>query len=118
VRRKWLLLAALGAVLIGGVGAAHWLYLRSQDQAMRAKFAEIRAGMTLGDVEALMGRPFEGSYWAGDGSHAKGWNGPGSLTVDVFVDDHGIVLSKEIHPTAQMTPWEELLWKIYRWLGW
>ena len=121
MRKNWLLLIILGAALTGAVGTADWLYRRPQDRAMRAKFDEIRAGMTLEQVDALMGRRCDGQYPAGKGGPAKVvWNGPGNLTVGVFVDDQGVVvISKELHPTArdQMPLWIGLLGRIYRWLG-
>jgi hypothetical protein len=125
MRKPTLILIAVGLAVPAAWGG--WLYfsLCDQDRVMRAKFSEIRVGMTLAEVESVMGRPFNGHggdySWPVPGSRTsvKGWDGPGSLTIDVGVDDTQVVLAKRIHPTrptswditlALARAWRDRLW--------
>jgi hypothetical protein len=91
-----------------------------KDRAMRAKFDQIQPGMTLAEVEVLFGRPFDGQNGGrGDLPHVrtiKGWNGPGSLTTDIWLDSSGLVCGKEIHKTSDITPWQRARLSARYWL--
>ena len=94
-----------------------------KDRAMHAKFEEVRQGMTLSEVESLMGREYDGQNGGGTnwdkttgGIHVKGWDGPGTLTVDVLLNEQDKVVDKHLHPT-QPTPWEILRAHICYWLS-
>ncbi len=87
------------------------------------KFEEIRQGMTLSEVESLMGREYDGQNGGGSdwdkttgGIHVKGWDGPGTLTVDVLLNEQDKVVDKHLHPTHP-TPWEILWAHICYWLS-
>jgi hypothetical protein len=123
VKRKRLLML-VGAVLAGATAAAAWLCYSPEDQARRAKFSEIRVGMTLPEVEALMGRPFDGQSGMGTalpadiqiiGREMKGWDGPGSLTIDVVLDHQDVVVYKRLRSTWP-TGWDRVRWLVEDWL--
>ncbi len=94
------------------------------DRATLAKFAEVQEGMTLEEVEALMGKPYDGQCWSSSswpvsekGRGIKGWTGAGTITVDVVLDDDGRVIGKRYHPNGP-GPWDAA-WAGLRWqLGW
>jgi hypothetical protein len=107
-----------------------WREAIAYDEIMLAKFDAIQNGMTLAEVEALMGWPYDGQCgkdtdWPSDigGWHVKGWNGPGTITVDVLLDENdGTVICKRYHPTDEGGSWDgsladlqRLVRRILRW---
>jgi hypothetical protein len=118
-RRFWRSLAALLTVLLTVVFSTIWLdlaatdrALQAQDEAMQAKFKQVRAGMTLAEVEALMGRPYDGTGGEGtSGLWLKGWDGPGTLTIDVVhAWGQDVVLEKRLHKTQRPNRWSVTWW--------
>jgi hypothetical protein len=121
--RKWLLVAL---VLIAGVVALSLYGFYdgvTKDRAMRTKFGEIRDGMTLEEVESLVGRPPDEhmdlgiDMPGGTRRELKEWDGPGSLTIYVFLDEQGAVLAKHICPTKP-TAWDRMRRRVLDRLGW
>jgi hypothetical protein len=131
-KKRMLIPATVVLALAVGAWIALRFYLPWQDgmvkdQVMMAKYAAIQNGMTLVEVEALMGWPFDGECWKGTdwptdigGREVKGWNGPGTITVDVLLDDKddNTVIAKRFHLTdsrdTRVTSWAGL----WRRLGW
>jgi hypothetical protein len=127
--RKWLiaLVTVVLAATIGVLGTLRYYRLPGlivQDRATLDKFAEIQEGMTLGEVEALMGKPYDGQCWydsgwpiSEQGKGIKGWTGAGTITIDVVLDHDDKVIAKRCHPNgpdAQERDWAWLRGK----LGW
>jgi hypothetical protein len=112
-------LTASLTVLLAVLFACIWLDLAAKDRAMRSKFDQVRIGMTLAEVEALMGRPHDGQ--GGDGSSGlwvKGWDGPGTLTIDVVhAWGQNVVLEKRLHKTHQPNGYSVAWWRITECLG-
>lgn len=107
-KRKLLLLVLL--TLLAAV-AGRWVYvfLNDDDRLMKAKYDKIQLGMTLDEIQTIMGRPWDGqsgwgSGWHAVGNHVKGWNGPGTLTIDVLfneVDDTLFAVEKRLRTTEE-----------------
>jgi hypothetical protein len=59
------------------------------DPVTVANFDRIQTGMTVGDVETIMGGRHPESY-----ETIKTWRGSKSRTISVEIDDRGLVVSK------------------------
>ena len=134
-RRRFLLVGAGVLALLGVAGfLVVWAVLRSGDRITEGNYERIREGMTLAEVEALLGGP-PGDYTRGQADplfittsgdpannvwlrgtiHA--WQGP-QLTVEVVIAPAGGVLAKHCWPTAySRRPTLSFLIRLRRFLG-
>jgi hypothetical protein len=98
-RRLFIVVGLLACMLVAG-GIATWL-LRSDTAITRENAEKIRPGMTLAEVEAILGGPPRdeciGSQrsctWIGDirGNHPAVWVGPDTAFRADFGDDERVV---------------------------
>jgi len=87
-RRRWTLLLGL-ALLLALVGAATVWLLRPEERVTADNCERIRVGMTVGEVQALLGRPPDDESRPDlvDGSVTRAWNGrDGSILVAFSAD--------------------------------
>jgi hypothetical protein len=119
MRKKWLLVLAAVALALAGLT---FLALPRSSSA-RARFSKLRHGMTLPEVEAIMGSP--GREF---GRHlqlhprfpflnlVECWDFGRHSAVVGFTDDGKCVLISHVKAAAN-GPWEEFLDKVERFCG-
>src|SRR4051794_26387227 len=106
-RRSLLGFGLLAMVAVAG-GAVVWL--APQGGVRGAKFNLIQEGMTLAEVEAILGPPNKPWHVLPERNYGAAWQG-GSAGVHVIFDDNG----KVSHRVNYVN--DSLLDKVRRWLG-
>jgi hypothetical protein len=111
IRTRRLLLIALSGVAVA-LAVGVWL-LRPADRVTADNCERIRAGMTAGEVEALLGSPADDEARPDlvDGSVTRLWNG-GDGSILVVSQADGIVLRARFVRESHDAP------KGSGWLGW
>jgi hypothetical protein len=110
LRTRRLLLGAGALALLAVVAMWTWLLVQPRPGITWAKYKRIRVGMTLAEVEAILGRPADETVRVAlepPVPPGRAWEG-GGLRVTVWLDHAGAVSGKDLQPGREDTLLERL----------